>query len=162
MLRTMLGKGRRTVAGTSSTSSKTNSEDRASEDSEEDSERQDEEVLEPWYEWVQRVTGIALEEMKKAGDADWADAVRQQIWRLAGHIARRHDGRWSEAVLDWRPEAGKRNVGHPLKRWEDAVAQVFQRRGVKERGAWRLVAACREEWAKHEQEVVARGLESES
>ena len=65
-------------------------------------------------------------------------------------------------MLDWRPEAGKRNGGHPLKRWEDAAAQVFQRRGVKERGAWRLVAAGREESAKLEQEFVARGLESES
>ena len=103
---------------------------------------------------MQRVTGVALQEMRKAGVADWVDAVRQQIWRLAGHIARRTDNRWSEAMLDWTPDTGGRKAGRPLKRWEEDVAQFFRRRGVEERDAWRFEAACRDEWAKHESEFL--------
>ena len=58
------------------------------------------EDLEPWREWVRRVTHTASEKMSTAQVEDWGDAVRRKVWILAGHISRRHDGRWSTTMLD--------------------------------------------------------------
>ncbi|CAH2259761.1 jg24331 [Pararge aegeria aegeria] len=46
---------------------------------------------------------------------DIAQRVTKLKWQLAGHIARRTDGRWGLKVLEWRPRTGKRSVGPP--RW---------------------------------------------
>ena len=50
---------------------------------------------------------------------DWVTKSRMMKWSWAGHVARRTDGRWSTAVLEWKPIGGKRNVGRPIKRWGD-------------------------------------------
>ena len=89
--------------------------------------------------------------MRKAGVSDWVSATEQQIWRLAGHISRRDDGRWSTAILDWLPEGGNRGAGRPVKRWEEDIGKVFRQRGVEETQAWRIAAACREVWQDHEE-----------
>lgn len=49
-------------------------------------------------------------------------------WKWAGHIARRTDNRWTEAVTSWWPrELGKRRRGAQKKRWKDD----FKRRSKK-------------------------------
>ena len=58
------------------------------EEGEADDEEEPRQELEPWHEWAQCVTHLALEEMHKAQVEDWADAVRKKIWTLAGHISR--------------------------------------------------------------------------
>ena len=95
----------------------------------------------PWS--VGRAIIIAEEEMQKAGVSDWVAAVRQQVWRLAGHIARRTDGRWSTAMLDWTPEGGGRSDGRPLKRWHEDIVRFFWAIGHEDQEAWRIAAACR-------------------
>ena len=120
-------------------------------DGQEEDEEEEEDALEPWHEWVQRVTRFAEGAMKAAGVLDWVVAVRQQIWRLAGHIARREDGRWSRALLDWMP-GEKRDVGRPLKRWEQDIESLFQTCADAKPRDWRIAATCREEWASYEQE----------
>ena len=117
------------------------------EEGEADDEDEPREEFEPWHEWAQRVTHLALEEMRKAQVEDWADAVRKSIWTLAGHISRRTDGRWSTEMLEWVPEEGARRAGHPHKRWRDDIeavsAELLQSEDPQE---WRLAAANREEW----------------
>ena len=158
VIRAMLGHGsqvrkkRRESGEASRQSSSTSSSD---EESKEEDEEEDEDVegeLEPWCEWVQRVNKMTKEEMQKAGICDWVSAVRQQIWRLAGHIARRSDGRWSTKMLDWTPDGERRRHGRPLKRWHEDIMSFFQSIGAEGKDAWRMAAACREEWASYEQE----------
>ena len=104
------------------------------------------EEVEPWHEWTQRVTRMALEQMRKAQVDDWAAAARRKIWSLAGHISRRSDGRWSTVMLDWIPR-GDRRAGHPAKRWRDDIEKVssifLEEEGA---GEWRIAAESHEDW----------------
>ena len=75
---------------------------------------------ETWVEWIQRATYIAEVAAAKVKVTDWVGGQRKRKWGLAGHTMRREDGRWSRAVLDWRPQ-GTRKVGHPITRWTDSL-----------------------------------------
>ena len=66
----------------------------------------DELELEPWREWVSRVTHEIEAELAQWGIEDWVAAQRRKLFRWAGHVARRDDNRWSTLVLDWATEAG--------------------------------------------------------
>ena len=81
MLRAIIGKGRRVKE--------------ASEDSSEAmaEELEDDEQVEKRVQWIRRVTHDALESMKKVGIYDWVNEQRRRVWRWAGHVARRTDGR---------------------------------------------------------------------
>ena len=138
MLRTMLQVGRRRQAnqgGTSDTDSASNLT----------ASSNDEEVLEPWVDWLARATRYAEAELKKANVADWTSQQKQRAFRWAGHVARREDSRWSSTVLQWKPElslASYRRKGRPLKRWEDALQQWHY--------DWRAIAVDRELWKENE------------
>ena len=129
-------------------------EESGSEEAEEQGEKEDKdtEELEPWHEWVQRTTRVAIHEMEKAQVSDWAEAARRSIWTLAGHISRRTDQRWSTSILDWEPAGGKRNVGKPLKRWSDSIEEYTAAQAdelqpeLAEPGYWRLLAEDRSGW----------------
>ncbi|KAE9414408.1 hypothetical protein Angca_006804, partial [Angiostrongylus cantonensis] len=48
------------------------------------------------------------------------DAVlyaKQSKIRLAGHVMRMNDNRWTRAVSDWIPRDVKRTAGRPPTRW---------------------------------------------
>ena len=51
--------------------------------------------------------------------------THRRKWRLAGHMARRTDGRWSETMLGWQPLYSHRGRGHPAKRWTTDVDAYF-------------------------------------
>ena len=117
---------------------------------EDQSGREQEEELEPWHEWVKRVTRLALHEMKRAQVDDWVDAAMERQFQLAGHISRRDDGRWSTTALNWTPE-GRRARRHPLKRWEDDINKVLRELGLTvEDGEWRIFAEDRGTWKEWE------------
>jgi hypothetical protein len=126
------------------------SADGASEDSSSNSSMpepsEDVQVLEETYvEWIKRATGISEMHLKSAGVEDWVSGQRRRKYRLAGHIARRTDGRWSSKLLDWEP-AGYRNVGRPKRRWEDCFNEYFQAACGEDAGFWQCAAQSREDW----------------
>ena len=86
---------------------------------------------------------------------DWTREQRARKWRWAGHIARRQDGRWGTALLDWTPEGGARAVGRPCARWADALDQFVCKTILEftcddvsglQRGEWQLLAQDRDGW----------------
>ena len=123
-------------------------------DSEEDSdteaeeEEEEDEGLEPWETWMKRATRTAEEEMRKAGIDDWVVQQRKRKWRLAGHLARRTDGRWSTRFLAWTPEGGSRERRRPTTRWADAVDKFMKNFDVS-KGDWQLYAQQRKDWEDH-------------
>ena len=105
------------------------------------------EDLKPWQDWIQRVTRLAVEQMKKAHVEDRGVAARNATWTLAGHISRRSDGRWSTEMLDWCPEGGGRRVGQPSKRWRDDIERVSSKLLEADSAEeWRIYAESREDW----------------
>ena len=79
-----------------------------------------EESLEPWVDWIQRVTREAEAHMEKAGGKSWIELQRRRHHKWAGHVARMADDRWTQKVLDWLPDGscGRRHA-RPRKRWAD-------------------------------------------
>jgi hypothetical protein len=145
MLRSILQHGRRRQQPMSETSSIQTA-----------SEIQDED-LEPWLEWIQRVTREVEQVQAKLKIDDWTTACQRRKYKWAGHASRRTDGRWSTAMLDWQPEGGPRQSGQgrgrrharPNRRWCDTIDQYFISIGMQA-GEWRIMAANRNEWHQHE------------
>jgi len=111
MLRKMTRVGRKTADHDASSTSSASVMPDTDEELEAETE---EETLEPFIDWLKRATHISEELAHKHGLQDWVDAQRSRKWRLAGHIARRTDGRWSTKLLTWSP-TGHRSQGHPMK-----------------------------------------------
>ena len=56
---------------------------------------EEEDKMESWIDWKQRVTREAVIAMDRAGIPDWVQEQRRRKWRWVGHVARRDDGRWT-------------------------------------------------------------------
>jgi hypothetical protein len=159
MLRKILGLGRKRTSCAPQAADDTDGREVGSSDSD-DSETDDDaneelEVVEEetWIEWIVRVTDIAENEARKAKITDWVQEQRKRKWRWAGHVMRRTDGRWSRKVLEWIPEAGRRRVGHPVKRWEDCIQAYLREAGFE---SWAEKAADRDAWEKMRHGFAAR------
>ena len=160
MLRWMLGSHWRRPREQSDQSSSSSGSDTDGSEPEETEEDQkgttDKKQEESWVDWIQRCTRIVEHQLGKAGVDDWVAAQRRRKWRLAGHTARRQDGRWSETLLDWEPICGHRSRGHPPKRWtNDLDAFFFHLDGVP-RWIWKATAQDREKWQVLEDSFVER------
>ena len=47
-------------------------------------------------------------------------------WRWAGHVARKDADKWPLKALRWNPTEGRRCVGRPARRWEEALLDFFK------------------------------------
>ena len=129
MLRAILGRSRQVSAKPPAT------EGASSQESElENEEEGSTELVESWVHWKQRSTREVLGIIGKLQISEWPEQQRLRKWTWAGHVARRHDGRWSKKVLLWTPP-GARRTGHPCCRWEDCLPNN-----------WLVEAQGREEW----------------
>ena len=151
MIRLMLRSARRKIVsadGSDTSSSSTG----CSDDSDETALDQDE--LEPWVDWIKRVTREADRAIEGMGIQPWLEQVRRKQHRWAGHVVRRDDGRWSVLILDWQPERGARHgeAGYgrrrarPNKRWEDDLEVHAQHFTGQSQISWRILAADRKTW----------------
>ena len=87
----------------------------------------------------------------------WVEEVRRRKFRWAGHVARREDGRWTKAVLDWVPN-GLRRRGRPVQRWVDSI-QSFFRALLGEQATdrdWMAFASERDAWKRLEDDYASR------
>ena len=148
MLRTIFQKGRRVAAADTSDSGTSGSDLQ-------DSVEEDD--LEPWPEYIQRVTHEIDDHLGRIGMEDWVAAYRRRVFTWAGHVSRRSDGRWSTRILDWTPEGGQRQQGSgrgrrqgtPSRRWAYWLDKYFKHSLGLDDGEWRLIAADRESWSGH-------------
>ena len=141
MLRIILQRGRRRYPkDTSSTAEKTSTTSGSTDSSQ---------SVEPWHEWVVRVTREVEELQRECGIENWVTQQKRRMWRWAGHVARRTDNRWSQVILRWKPEETHRNAsrrcGRPSKRWEDVLRSFWSD------ADWMTAAEDRETWRLAEQ-----------
>ncbi|CAE8646981.1 unnamed protein product [Polarella glacialis] len=117
-------------------------------------DEEDQEQLEPWLDWIKRLTHTAEDQMRMEGIDDWVRQQRRRKWQWAGHAARRTDGRWSTTIIHWTPTDGRRRVGHPGKRWIDCIDHVMSRCSNVGRGDWFLLAQDKPTWKQYESNYV--------
>ena len=154
MLRWMLGSfWQRPRSSNASSDSSVSEPDWENQKADEATQKPDEET---WVDWIRRCTHNVETHMESLRIDDWVSGQRRRKWRLAGHTARRDDGRWSTAVLGLKPEMGSRSRGHPTKRWADDLDCFFGERFGLLRGLWRDAAQDREHWASLEDEFVSQ------
>ena len=108
---------------------------------------------EPWHLWIKRVTRDIDMKAAKAHCEDWVLQQRRRKFRLAGHIARRDDQRWSTRLVGSNLPLGVRKQGTPHKRWEDDLTKLC--------GDWITLAKDREFWRVMEHIYVAGPEEDE-
>ena len=103
--------------------------------------------LENWIEYIQRPTHIAEDLCTRYGITDWVTRHYQLKFKLAGHMARRTDSRWSTRILYWRPLGGGRCQGRPCQRWTDDLDRFFKASFDLEPGGWRQLTFERKHWS---------------
>ena len=83
---------------------------------------------EDWVAFIRRATLWSEDAAEHAGLTPWTEQHRLRVWRLAGRAVSTSDGRWTKRLLTWRPwfrTLAYRQVGRPLKRWDDLITEYF-------------------------------------
>ena len=162
MLRTILGQGRRMIQR----SQQTASDDHRSEDSAEDSAtmHDDEDVLEPWVDWIRRVTHSVEYRMEKLKIKPWIEQARKRKWRFAAELySGNGERKWSHIALEWNPQihfdarqsSARRKPTRPNLRWSDELrnyAKDYLRPGQ----SWNDVCPDAQFWKTHETNFINR------
>ncbi|XGW19648.1 hypothetical protein V3C99_003465 [Haemonchus contortus] len=104
------------------------------------------------YKQVQK--GIRTSELRQRTKIrDAVDYAKKSRIRLAGHIKRYRDDRWTRAVTDWIPRDIKRTPGRPPTRWSDFFTKALNERNVDPRVPgtihWTTLARDRDEWRRY-------------
>jgi len=119
MLRMMFGARRRRLEQPQEEDETTQSDTSCSDAGSDDAPDQN---LEPWPDFIQRVTADIEERLEAIRLEDWVITHRRRKWIFAGRTARCADGRWSKKLLNWQPQfCFGRRAGHPCRRWDDDI-----------------------------------------
>ena len=145
MLRTILNARRRRIEETSSRHSH-------SEDSEQ--EEGDEDLLEPWTEFLRRTTRWTEEQLQKSGQCEWLETWRKRQWRWAAKLATRDVDKWSAISTRWQPLIHTRGPrgraqARPRKRWDQDIVDYLSQELPGETGSWQTIALDEVSWRNH-------------
>ena len=91
----------------------------------------EQELLEPWPEFIKRTTHGAEQLAKKHNVDDWTTHYFRQKWRWAARVAKQAHDRWSWLVAGWEPQAHDRRPcnrlsSRPRTRWDDDINHYLQ------------------------------------
>ena len=166
MLRMILGHGRRRIQRAPEP---TNS-DNKSEDSEEESaviQDDDGDELEPWVDWIRRVTHNAENTLQKLKIRTWIEQARTKKWRFAAELFS-GDGeqKWSHAALAWNPQvhydtpkpSARRKPTRPKLRWTDELRNHVKDR-LRPEQEWNDVCSDPDFWKTYESNFINRESE---
>ena len=104
--------------------------------------------------YIRRATGIAEEQLAKTRLEDWVAGQRRRKWRWAGHVARRHDNRWSNKILFVNEFDGRRKAGHPKTRWRDTIESFVNNHTTWLGHEWTILAQDEHTWKSLEDRFV--------
>ena len=135
MLRKILGQGRRRIhriPETANDPETAESEEAGAEEGEEDPGREenDKDDLEPWVDWIKRVTHSAESSLETLKIKTWVEQARRRKWKWAAKLlSEPGERRWSQIILDWSPQihfdapkpSARRKPGRQNMRWADEL-----------------------------------------
>ena len=86
----------------------------------------DDELLEPWPDFMRRATNIAEDAIHKLGVEEWPIIYWKRKRRWTKRISQQDSNRWSQLVTRWEPEVNNprkaaRKQARPCKRWDDDI-----------------------------------------
>ena len=137
MLRMILGQGRRRVPvqniepDSSGEDVQSNISNRTVEDEAVPPETTAE--LEPFVDWIKRVTHSAEERLRNLNMRGWVEAARLKKWSWAQNLyTNKTSGQWSTRALHWNPQlhydrpkpAARRRPTRPSTRWLDDISKI--------------------------------------
>jgi len=92
--------------------------------------------LEPWVDWIKRVTQHAEQQLGKLNINTWIHTIRTRKWRFLARVVKMPSNRWTKVALLWAPQTtsktARRSEGHPRKRWTDDIDDYLQTQGIQE------------------------------
>ena len=165
MLRMILGQGRRRNQGRSDPTN----DNQKSEDSGDDFEEaadDPEDVLEPWIDWIRRVTHNAEENLQRLKIRTWIEQARKRKWRFAADLfSSSGDRKWSHIALQWNPQvhfdaprpAARRKPTRPNLRWTDELRN-YAKEHLRPEQEWNDVCADPDFWKNHEHDFITRNV----
>ena len=89
--------------------------------------------LEPFVEWIQRVTHNAEERLKLLNIRNWVEEARLKKWKWARNLyMQKSPEKWSTRALHWNPQihydrpkpTARRRPTRPNLRWLDDITKV--------------------------------------
>ena len=90
-------------------------------------------VLEPWVDWIKRVTHEAEAKLESLEIESWVNTCRRRKWQWAATLTQMDTSRWAKRAATWDPEwckEAKRPVGRPKKRWSDDIIKHLEQNSV--------------------------------
>ena len=117
-MRAILGTKRWIIESTESEDSPNSNED--------GQEENENELLEPWQDFLRRTTRLIERLASAAGLEEWSVTWRRRQWKWADNLISSQTHKWSYKTNIWRPDhhgnvRGFRSQGRPNKRWEDDI-----------------------------------------
>ena len=138
MLRLILGRGRRRVQAQNQDDESSGGDVQSNASEKDIPETQDSESeqneLEPWVDWIRRVTHEAEATLKRLNIKTWVEQARTRKWRWAANVLCRHgEERWARVAFHWDPRmhydaprpSARRKAGGPRKRWHDEIEKFW-------------------------------------
>ena len=165
MLRAVLGQGRRrtqTAPETPDDRDATDSEDPLDAPPEED--RRDE--LEPWLDWIKRVTHNVENNLQRLGIKTWVEQARKRKWKWAAELySGLGERKWSHVALEWNPQVhcdaprstARRKPTRPNARWTDELRK-FSKERLRPEQQWNDVCSNPDFWKTHENDFINRDV----
>ena len=114
--------------------------------------------LEPWQDWIKRVTRLIEDQLKNHNMENWVTVYRKRTWKWAYIVCNMDYERWARSALEWRPEfkldIGRRQA-RPRKRWDDDISAFLKNRNLHE--DWKTYAKDENLWFNLESEFTNDG-----
>ena len=86
----------------------------------------EDELMEPWPEFIKRATRTAEKLITKFKIQEWTTVFLRKQWKWAQRIGNQSQNRWSKIAAQWQPDLdpthpAARRQARPRTRWEDDI-----------------------------------------
>ncbi len=113
--------------------------------------------LEPWSDWIQRVTHKIEDQARSLNILTWVVKARALKWKLAQRVANHSTDRWTSKILNWDPNIhfdgwrckAQRRESRPRLRWADDLTKYAQIKcGTND---WQALSQNSADWASEQE-----------
>ena len=159
MLRAILGQNRRRIQEPTERTTPAESEEEGADDVPEEDSRDE---LEPWVEWIKRVTHNVENNLKRLKIRTWVEQARKRKWKFAAELySGSGERKWTHLALEWNPQVhhdtfrptARRNPTRPNLRWTDELHNFVKKRLSPAR-VWNEVCPNPDFWIECEDQFV--------